>query len=193
VKPPVYLFEESFGREIPPLPPFFGGLAGYLSYDFVRYVDRIGDSAADDTGCPDADLLVVEDMIVFDHLAGVKMLVAGARENDRPSLMAARERLRAMKATLSVPPAASPRRAQRPVTVSYPTTKEQYMDMVRRSKEYILAGDAFQIVVSQRAEVAIDVDRVALYETLKRINPSPYMYFLEFGDAAVVGSSPRSW
>ncbi len=65
------------------------------------------------------------------------------------------------------------------------------MDMVTRSKEYILDGDAFQIVLSQRAEIDVDVDHAELYRTLKAINPSPYMYFLEFGDAAVVGSSPE--
>ncbi len=191
VQPPVYFFEESFGRSIPPMPPFFGGLAGYLSYDFVRYVDNIGNSTHDDTGCADVDLLFVEDMIVFDHAAGARMLVACAMDSDKRSLMKARERLRAMKESLSVPPAANPRPVQKPIAVSYPTTKEQYMDMVRRSKEYILDGDAFQIVISQRAEIDTNVDRVALYRALKSINPSPYMYFLEFGDAAVVGSSPE--
>ncbi|MGA9140401.1 MAG: anthranilate synthase component I [Methanocella sp.] len=191
MQPPVYFFEESFSRGIPSLPPFYGGLAGYVSYDFVRYIDPIGDTAADDTGCADADLLLAEDMIVFDHVQGVKMLVAGARENDKRSLINARERLRAMKESLSLPPVTGSRPAQKPITVSYPTTKEQYMDMVSRSKEYILDGDAFQIVISQRAEIDTNVDRVALYRALKAINPSPYMYFLEFGDAAVVGSSPE--
>ncbi|HUL62552.1 MAG TPA: anthranilate synthase component I family protein, partial [Methanocella sp.] len=78
-----------------------------------------------------------------------------------------------------------------PIRVHYPTTKEQFMDMVSRAKEYILDGDAFQIVLSQRAEVDVGVDHAALYRALKAINPSPYMYFLEFGDAAVVGSSPE--
>jgi anthranilate synthase component 1 len=188
---PVYLFEDSFGRAIPPTPPFFGGLVGYISYDFVRYVDNIGATACDDLGCADADLLLAEDLIVFDHAADVKMLVAGARGGDRQSLLDARERLRAMKQMLSTPAAMTPVKAASPVSVSYPTTKEQFMDMVTRSKEYILDGDAFQIVLSQRAEIDVDVDHATLYRTLKAINPSPYMYFLEFGDAAVVGSSPE--
>jgi anthranilate synthase component I len=188
---PVYLFEESFGRAIPPTPPFLGGLVGYISYDFVRYVDDIGASACDDLGCADADLLLAEDIIVFDHLAGVKMLVAGARGGDKQSLLDARERLRAMKLALSTPVTPAPAKVPGPVSVRYPTTKEQFMDMVTRSKEYILDGDAFQIVLSQRAEIETDVDHATLYRTLKEINPSPYMYFLEFGDAAVVGSSPE--
>ncbi len=191
---PVYLFEESFGRPVPPAPPFFGGLVGYVSYDFVRYVDDIGTTACDDLGCADADLLLAEDLIVFDHAAGVKMLVAGARGGDKQSLLDARERLRAMKQKLSTPATSAPvpaKVAATPVSVRYPTTKEQFMDMVTRSKEYILDGDAFQIVLSQRAEIEADVDHAALYRTLKAINPSPYMYYLEFGDAAIVGSSPE--
>jgi anthranilate synthase component I len=188
---PVYLFEESFGRAVPPTPPFFGGLVGYISYDFVRYVDDIGESAGDDLGCADADLLLAENIIVFDHLAGVKMLVACARGGDKQSPLDARERLRAMKRALSVPASAPAAKAAKPISVRYPTTKEQFMDMVARSEEYILDGDAFQIVLSQRAEIETDVDHGTLYRTLKAINPSPYMYFLEFGDAAVVGSSPE--
>jgi anthranilate synthase component 1 len=190
-QPPVFFREESFSREAPSLPPFFGGLAGYISYDFVRYVDPIGDTATDDVGCDDADLLFVEDLVVFDHAAGNKLLIANARSTGRDSLLEARGRLKAMKQTLSRP-------VQRPaaprgngIKVRYPTPKEQYMDMVSRSKEYILDGDAFQIVLSQRAEVETDVDHVELYRTLKEINPSPYMYFLEFGDTAIVGSSPE--
>jgi anthranilate synthase component 1 len=189
--PPVYLFEESFGRTVPAPPPFFGGLVGYIAYDFVRYVDNIGATACDDLGCADADLLLAEDLIVFDHAADVKMLVAGARGGDKRSLLDARERLRATKEALSMPASAQPSRAPASVSVRYPTTKEQFMDMVTRSKEYILDGDAFQIVLSQRAEIEADVDHAALYRTLKAINPSPYMYLLEFGDAAVVGSSPE--
>jgi anthranilate synthase component 1 len=124
------------------------------------------------------------------------MLVAGARGGDKQSLLDARERLRAMKRVLSnpalsTPIIAQPAREHGPINVRHPTTKEQFMDMVTRSKEYILDGDAFQIVLSQRAEIEADVDHAALYSTLKEINPSPYMYFLEFGDAAVVGSSPE--
>lgn len=188
---PVYFFEESFGRAIPPAPPFFGGLVGYVSYDFVRYVDDIGATACDDLGCADADLLLAEDMIVFDHLADVKMLIAGARGGDRRSLLDARGRLHAMKRALSTPASPPPLREPGPIRVRYPITKEQFMDMVERSKEYILDGDAFQIVLSRRAEIQTDVDHAELYRSLKAINPSPYMYFLEFGDTAVVGSSPE--
>ena len=75
--------------------------------------------------------------------------------------------------------------------VTYGTSKERYMEMVERAKEYILDGDAFQIVLSQRMEIDADIDPISLYQVLKEINPSPYMYLLEFGDTGVVGSSPE--
>jgi anthranilate synthase component 1 len=187
---PIYLREESFGSEAIPLPPFFGGLAGYVSYDFVRYVDDIGATARDDIGCPDAELLIVDSLVVFDHVAGKKLLIASSSPG-KASVLAARERIRAMKQALSRPSTPAPRPGSPSVRVRYLTSGPEFADMVRRSKEYILAGDAFQIVLSHRAEVEADVDRVELYRTLKAINPSPYMYFLEFGDVAVVGSSPE--
>lgn len=189
---PVYLREESFSGTNPPLPPFSGGLCGYLSYDFVRYIDDIGSSATDDIGCPDAELIYVEDLVVFDHMRGKKLLIANARGSDDASLLAARERLRAMKATLAMPvPQMAVPGNGKPFSVKYPTTQARFMDMVRRSREFILDGDAFQIVLSQRAEIETDVDHTALYRTLKSINPSPYMYFLEFGNLSIVGSSPE--
>ncbi|HMK46557.1 MAG TPA: anthranilate synthase component I [Methanocella sp.] len=190
---PIYLREESFNGENPPLPPFSGGLAGFMSYDFVRYVDPIGSTATDDIGCPDVELLLVEDLVVYDHLRGRKMIIANSRGRDNTSIMAARERIRSIKATLEIPASVplTPPIDDKPLKVTCPTTKEQFMGMVARGKEYILDGDAFQIVLSQRMEVETDVDHVSLYKHLKEINPSPYMYFLEFGDLAIVGSSPE--
>ncbi|CAJ36167.1 anthranilate synthase component I [Methanocella arvoryzae] len=190
---PVYVRKESFSGENPPLPPFSGGLAGYISYDFVRYVDPIGSTAVDDLNCPDVELLFVQDLVVFDHVRRKKLLIANADGMDDTAIMQARERLRSMEDRLAHPAStvSRPPAVKKPFVVKCPTSKEQYMKMVERSKEYILDGDAFQIVLSQRQEVETDVDHVALYRHLKQINPSPYMYFLEFGDISVVGSSPE--
>lgn len=190
---PVYVRKESFSGENPPLPPFSGGLAGFISYDFVRYVDPIGNTATDDIGCPDVELLFVDDLVVFDHVRRKKMLIANAMGKEDSAIMQARERLRSMEEKLARPACAvsKPQHPAKPFVVKCPTSKEQYMDMVTRSKEYILDGDAFQIVLSQRQEVETDVDHVVLYRHLKQINPSPYMYFLEFGDISIVGSSPE--
>lgn len=194
---PVYVRKESFEGGNPPLPPFTGGLAGYLSYDFVRYVDPIGNTAVDDLDCPDVELLFVQDLVVFDHVRRKIFLIANSIGSDdaaggNTDILQARERLRSMEDKLTHPASLVTRSSgKKPFSVRSPTSKEQYVKMVERSKEYILDGDAFQIVLSLRQEVETDVDHVLLYKHLKEINPSPYMYFLEFGDLAVIGSSPE--
>jgi len=183
---PAYIGEEA------PVPVFFGGLAGYISYDFIRYFDNIGRSARDDVNCLDAELALVEDLAVFDHRLRKLLLVSNAFSRSKPDIDRAKARIARMRSALASDLAATPPREE-PVDleVKYPTSRERYMAMVERAKEYILDGDAFQIVLSQRAEVDADVDGVALYRALKEINPSPYMYFLEYGDTAIVGSSPE--
>ncbi|HTX43085.1 MAG TPA: anthranilate synthase component I [Methanocella sp.] len=174
------------------VPVFYGGLAGYISYDFIRYFDNVGRSACDDVGCLDAELALVEDLAVFDHRLKKLLLVSNAFSRGEPDVSASKSRLTAMKAALAEKKkAAAPPVTVQKLEVRYPTSRERFMEMVERAKEYILEGDAFQIVLSQRAEVDADVDAVALYQALKEINPSPYMYFLEYGDTGIVGSSPE--
>lgn len=187
-KPSVPVF---VGGEVS-VPVFYGGLAGYISYDFIRYFDNVGRSACDDIDCLDAELAFVEDLAVFDHRLERLLLVANDFSSGRPDIARAKGRIALMKASLAdgqttVPPTSEAKKLE----VRYPTSRERFMDMVERAKEYILDGDAFQIVLSQRAEVDADVDAVALYQALKEINPSPYMYFLEYGDTGIVGSSPE--
>jgi anthranilate synthase component 1 len=179
------------GEEVP-VPVFYGGLAGYISYDFIRYFDNVGRSACDDIDCLDAELALVEDLAVFDHRLKKLLLVSNAFSRGEPDIDRAEGRLAGMKAVLACEQeAACPPVVAKKLEVRYPTSRERYMEMVERAKEYILDGDAFQIVLSQRAEVDADVDTVALYRALKEINPSPYMYFLEYGDTGIVGSSPE--
>lgn len=174
------------------LPAFYGGLAGYISYDFVRYIDDIGDGALDDLGCMDAGLALIEDLAAFDHASKRLLLISNCLSDGRPDIRGAMARLGDMKAALAKEKKASSHAAEaKRLDVKYSVTKERFMEMVGRAKEYILDGDAFQIVLSQRAEVEADVDPVALYRALKEINPSPYMYFLEYGDVGIVGSSPE--
>jgi anthranilate synthase component I len=183
---PVFIGEEA------PLPVFYGGLAGYISYDFIRYFDHIGDTALDDIHCLDSELALVDDMAVFDHRLGKLLVISNDFSRGKADPAAARSRISAMKASLASGPAAPPLQAEtRRLEVSYSISRERFKEMVARAKEYILDGDAFQIVLSQRAEVSADVDPVALYQALKEINPSPYMYFLEYGDTGIVGSSPE--
>jgi anthranilate synthase component 1 len=176
------------GEEVP-VPAFYGGLAGYISYDFVRYIDDIGCNSRDDTGCMDAELAFVDALAVFDHRLAKLLLVSSAFSGD---LAGAKARISRMKAALARDVKASPAREE-PVKldVKLSPPRERYVEMVARAKEYIMDGDAFQVVLSRRAEVEADVDGVALYRALKEINPSPYMYFLEYGDTGIVGSSPE--
>lgn len=192
---PVFIRSETFNGNIPPMPPFYGGLAGYVSYDFVRYFDNIGDTAEDDMKFNDLELTLAGDMVAFDHVASKALLISTAfvdgDRNDR--VMEAMRRVRKMNEAIDGGSSRLPEVSHKetPLSVRYPTGKERFEEMVTRAREYILDGDAFQIVLSQRAEVEGDFDPVALYLVLKSINPSPYMYFLEFGDSAIVGSSPE--
>ena len=182
----IFLGEEA------PVPVFYGGLAGYISYDFIRYFDNIGRSSCDDIGCMDAELALADDVVVFDHRLKKMLLIANDFSYGEPNVEGAKNRIKSMKAALGKPqaPIPAPKEPQT-LDVKYPTSRERFVQMVERAKEYILDGDAFQIVLSQRAEVDADIDPVVLYDTLKKINPSPYMYFLEFGDMGIVGSSPE--
>ena len=172
------------------MPVFYGGLAGYLSYDLIRYFDHIGESACDDIGCMDAELVFANELVVFDH-ANKKMLFISNAMGQKGIDDAKRSIERVKVAIKGTKPAVQRRAEPVALNVTYGTSKERYMEMVERAKEYILDGDAFQIVLSQRMEIDADIDPISLYQTLKEINPSPYMYLLEFGDTGVVGSSPE--
>jgi len=178
-----------FVNEKAPLPVFYGGLAGYISYDFIRYFDSVGCSACDDLGCPDAELAFVRDLAVYDHGLKKLLLISNDFSGD---IEGAKARIAAMKRSLAGGETARPPSSEAvKLELTYSMPRERYMEMVKRAKEYILDGDAFQIVLSLRAEAEADFDPVALYQALKEINPSPYMYFLECGGTGIVGSSPE--
>lgn len=187
---PLFMKDGSICEENAQLPLFFGGLAGYISYDFVRHIDNIGSTAIDNLGCKDADLIFVKDLAVFDHATGKVLLISNmigdeGTDDAARAIGSMKERL---ASTVPVPELSA---MEKDLRISYSVSKERFEEMVRWAKEYILDGDAFQIVLSQRIEVEEDIDPVALYRTLKMINPSPYMYFLEYEDSAIVGSSPE--
>lgn len=193
---PVFIKAESFDSDPVSVPVFFGGLAGYISYDFIRYFDNIGNTATDDLGCKDLEMVFVDDLVVFDHEHDRVLIISNAIDGDSTGdpIMSAWYRVKTIKEALlssSDSVKTSPDNEIKPLEVKRAISKEQFMEMVRVAKEYILAGDAFQIVLSLRAEVEADIDPVILYQVLKEINPSPYMYLLEFGDESIVGSSPE--
>ncbi len=179
------------------LPPLTGGLVGYLGYDVVRRLERLPRISADDLGMPELAMMLVTDLAVLDHTDGSVLLIANALRNGA-GYEDAVARLDAMAADLTkaVPPGVAVLEPAEPPPVTSNLTPGAYEDGVERIREHIRAGDAFQVVLAQRFELATDVDALDLYRVLRATNPSPYMYLLRFAGREtpfdIVGSSPEA-
>jgi anthranilate synthase component 1 len=185
--------------EIPKgLPPMAAGLFGYMGYDMVRLMERLPDKNPDTLGVPDGLFIRPTIIAIFDTIEDTVTVVTpawpDAETAPRAAYDRACERLAAVVLDFgrSLPhrrePAGASARLPAPTSN---TTREQYHAMVERAKEYIRAGDAFQVVPSQRFSAPFHLPPLALYRALRRLNPSPFLFFLDFGDFAVVGSSPE--
>ena len=177
----------------PGMPRFCGGLAGYFSYDTVRHIEKrlAGTAPADDLGLPDIQLLVTEELAVIDNLSGKLYLIVYADPAQPEAYPKARLRLKTLRAMLR-------RAVDAPVTSASVRTetvrefaKEDYLNAVARAKEYIMAGDLMQVQVGQRLKKPYVDSPLSLYRALRSLNPSPYMYFYNFGDMQIVGASPE--
>ncbi len=156
---------------------FVGGAVGYISYDAVRYWEKLPEKSPDDLGFPDLEMGIFDDGFIFNHLQ--KQAFYYYRGEDRlPEV----ESL--LKQTVETEELAF---TQPKVN----TKKESYERAVEKAKEYIIAGDIFQVVLSKRYQLEIDGSLIPFYQALRRINPSPYMYFYKSGDRQIVGSSPE--
>ncbi len=181
------------------LPPMAAGVFGYLGYDMVRLMEELGASPnPDPIGIPDAVLVRPTLIVVFDAVKDAITVVTPVRpEKDidaKAALMRAVERLGRVVESLDRPLDKSISEVEAgPIDVQTRsnTTPEEYKAMVGKAKEYIVAGDAFQIVLAQRFEAPFTLPPFSLYRALRRTNPSPYLYFLDFGEFAVAGSSPE--
>jgi anthranilate synthase component 1 len=178
------------------LPPFAGGAVGYFAYDLVRTVEPLGKPNPDTLGLPDMALMVTDAMLIFDHLRHELTILACAfveedgsvevaYENAAATIAEMRERLRG-----AVPVPAHPSISEPPQFESN-VSREQFEASVARIVEYVHAGDAFQVVPSQRFSAPAPVGAFSVYRGLRAVNPSPYMYFLEFGDFQLAGASPE--
>jgi anthranilate synthase component 1 len=182
---------------VPGLPRFTGGAVGYVGYDAAAWFepavarhDGAGATAADE-----AAFMVFDTVLAFDHVQHRILIIANARisgDEDLQSLyqfacakIAFLER--ELERALSLPRRSSPR----PLSLSSNMPQQTFEALVKRGKEYIAAGDVYQVVLSQRFQTAIDVDAFTVYRALRHVNPSPYMFFLRMGDRAIVGSSPE--
>jgi anthranilate synthase component I len=179
------------------LPPLFAGAVGYLGYDVVRFIERIPDTGLDDLGFDDARLLFPGTLVAFDPHRQRLMVVSNVVPGDAPDRAydAAVERSERLVARLGSPVSAPPVAPPQAVVVDDARAnmrREDYCEAVLRAQEHIRAGDAYQVVPSQRFSLTTDVDPFAAYRVLRVINPSPYMYLFDFGDVQIVGSSPEA-
>ena len=177
----------------PGLPRFCGGLAGYFGYDTVRYIEsRLAKhNLPDELGLPDIQLMLTEELAVIDNVAGRIYLIVYADPGVPNSFETAQARLKELLNCLSKPVSMP---ASLPSTKTKLTRKFKAIDFenaVLKTKEYILAGDCMQVVIGQRISKPFTDSPLALYRALRSLNPSPYMYFYDFGDLQVVGSSPE--
>jgi anthranilate synthase component 1 len=178
------------------LPPMTGGLSGYLGYDMVRLMEVLPDNNPEVLGIPEAILVRPSLFAIFDGVTDELTLAAPvyprAGVSASAAYAAAELRLKAAAAALDkpVPKLLSPAVLPDPTPVSN-MTKDKFLRMVERAKDYILAGDAFQIVPSQRFEAPFTLPPFALYRSLRRINPAPFLFYLDFGNFQAVGSSPE--
>ncbi len=180
---------------LPDLPRFYGGLVGYLSYDMVRYIERLPDMAADG-GIPEAILMLTDHLLIFDNVRHTIKVVALVHINPEDSLTSLYEQgmagIEAIIAELRAPhhfTEAGP--ADRQVQLVSNMTRERFQDMVLQAKEYIAAGDAIQIVLSQCFRTPLRHDPFDLYRALRCINPSPYMFYLNLEELKLAGASPE--
>jgi anthranilate synthase component 1 len=188
-------------------PPFIGGAVGFFGYDLVRTVEPLGDpprgadgSVSDPLGLPDMALMLSDALVVFDHLKHTVTIIANAdlhaeHDIERAYEQAART-IGEVRCALAGPvprdePVAAPQPARQMPVFESNMPRERFEAMVARIVEYIYAGDAFQVVPSQRWSAPVPVEAFSIYRGLRAVNPSPYMYFLDFGDFQVAGASPE--
>jgi len=195
---PLDVLREALGAyravSVPGLPRFTGGAVGYMSYDLVRFFERLPDTATDELGLPLCHFLLTDSLIIFDHVRQRMLVVAHAHVNG--NVQAAYDTAVARIENLVA-------RIQQPLTLPgmpawrleselhSKVTQAEFEARVQAAKEYIAAGDIFQVVLSQRFQRQTAADPFAIYRALRQVNPSPYMFFLDLGDVRLIGSSPE--
>ncbi len=193
------LLREHQPASISGLPPFTAGAVGYFAYDVIRLLENIGEHAKDDLSLPDAELMFFDRLLAFDHLRHQIHIMATAdvrRESPKRAYDRALRDIKALERKLAsgLSPALwrKPEKAKAgKLKVHACTKRSDYMRAVERCKEYIAAGDIFQVVYSQRLEFTPEVAPFDLYRALRQVNPSPYLYFLKNADTHILGSSPE--
>lgn len=179
---------------IPGLPRFFGGAVGFFSYDIVRRIERLPATARNELDLPDAIFLLTDTLVAFDHVKHRALVIANAHiDGDaKAAYDDARSRIDEIVARLNRPvPSLRVAALSDGHRLESNVSPERFCEQVNRAKEYISAGDIFQVVLSQRFSRETSADAFSIYRSLRRLNPSPYMFFLDFGELQFIGSSPE--
>ena len=175
------------------MPRFTGGAVGYVSYDAVRLIERVPETVTDDLGLDDVLLLFFDTLLAFDNVTHKIHLIANVHTQGdlAANYQAAVARIEALHQALKQPVDASMTVGASSCAVSSNTRKDAYLDVVKRCQKYIVAGDIFQVVPSQRFAMDVTVDALSIYRALRTVNPSPYMFHLNLKDHQLVGASPE--
>lgn len=182
---------------VPDLPRFWGGAVGFFGYDMVRWLEHLPDVPATDVECPDACFLLTDRVLAVDNLFDRALAIAAVpvpADADPDTLYdRALEDLRGWLGSLRRPGRLRPfsLRGDGEMDVRSNRTREDFEEAVERVREYIRAGDAYQVVISQRMEAAMERGALDVYRALRTMNPSPYLYLLELDDVSLIGSSPE--
>ncbi|MGD0367175.1 MAG: anthranilate synthase component I [Acidobacteriaceae bacterium] len=181
---------------IPGLPPFTAGAVGFFSYDVVRQIERLPDDTRDDLQLPDACLMFFDEVLAFDHVKKEILLIVTAdlrRHKPQLAYSDALRRLDRLEKRLAHPlPKLPARKPSGKLRLTSRTKKPAFLKAIARAKEYIAAGDIFQVVLSQRLDLDPGADPFSVYRALRIVNPSPYMYFLRFSRKKPAARSAKS-
>ena len=202
---PLALLQAQVDRRVavlPELPPFIGGAVGYAGYDVVRYTERLPNPPEDDRGLPDISFALYNEIVVFDHVQKTLYVIALADTSGQVDVDAAyadacarvdrlAERLRLNDRRLAIHDVPVEAHAEGKLVYQSNFDKESFLRVVKRSVEYIQAGDIFQVVLSQRLSVETEMDPFDVYRSLRIVNPSPFMFFVRTPETTLVGSSPE--
>lgn len=186
------LLSERHVATVPGLPRFFGGAVGYIGYDVVSFFDKVESPEKDEVGVPSSVFMITDTLVIFDHVSQKMKIVAIVPEGHEKE---AHEKIDAVIARIEGPIPqgrlnhSNGHAAEAEFQSNF--SKEAYMEAVDKAKEYIKAGDAFQIVLSQRLQKKTSAEPFSIYRALRMLNPSPYMFFLDFQDFQLIGSSPE--
>src|SRR5258708_11601438 len=192
------LLREHTPAHLPGLPPFTAGAVGFFAHDAVRQLEKLPELAKDDLQMPDCNLMFFDRLLAFDHVRHEIFIIATAdvrRQSPKQAYAQALRDIARIEKKLAAPLPAKFLRATKPkagkMKVEVSVSTKHFIRTVEKIKEYIMAGDVFQAVPSLRLELEPGVEPLNIYRALRRVNPSPYMYFLRMGEMTVLGSSPE--